>query len=160
MPFPRPGGERGAPWRERLAIAAPPLLLLAVAVTQIALVRTLHLSPWKGGGFGMFASVDGLPFRAVRIQVSAADRSEELVVPPSLQPLADAAATLPRRASLERLAQGVFTRERRRGRAADLVRIEVWRVDYTPALESSWTLLSDLSVSPSGEPPPHDRHPD
>jgi hypothetical protein len=138
----RPGG-----WRERLAIAAPPLLLVTVAVTQMVLALTLHLSPWKGGGFGMFASVDGLPFRSVRIEVSAVDRSEQLAVPPSLTRLADAAATLPSRRSLERLADGVIARERRHGRAVDRVRVEVWRADYSSSLEAVWTRVAGLSVT-------------
>ena len=33
-------------------------LLLAIASAQMLLARTSDLSPWKGGGFGMFASVD------------------------------------------------------------------------------------------------------
>jgi hypothetical protein len=66
----------------RLAIAAPPLLLVAVAALQMSLALTAQLSPWKGGGFGMFASNDGLPFREVRVLISAPTRSEELTVPP------------------------------------------------------------------------------
>jgi len=146
--------------RERLAVAVPPLLLVAVAVTQVLLVRSVHLSPWKGGGFGMFASVDGLPFRAVRIQVDALERSEQLAVPPSLQRLADAAATLPTRRSLERLGNAVIARERRQGRSVDRVHVEVWRAEYGPSLESSWALLSDLSVTASAEAAPRDRRRD
>jgi hypothetical protein len=51
----------------RVAIGLPTALLLLVACAQMILTRTDHLSPWKGGGFGMFASVDGLPFRWVRL---------------------------------------------------------------------------------------------
>jgi hypothetical protein len=121
--------------------------LLIVAATQMALAQTMHLSPWKGGGFGMFASLDGLPFRAVRIEVSAPNRSEQLAVPPSLTRLADAAATLPSRGSLKRLADGVAVRERRHGRLVERVRVEVWRADYTPSLESVWTIVAGLSVT-------------
>jgi len=135
-----------------VAVALPPLLLVVVALTQILLVRSAHLSPWKGGGFGMFASIDGLAFRAVRIQVDAPQRSEQLAVPPSLQHFADAAATLPTCGSLERLAQGVITRERRLGRAVDRVRVEVWRASYERTLDSSWTLLSDVSVTAAPTP--------
>jgi len=141
-------------------VAVPPLLLVAVAVLQVFLVRILHLSPWKGGGFGMFASVDGLPFRAVRIEIDAVDRSERIAIPPSLRRLADEAATLPSRGLLERLANGVVARERRQGRSVDRVRVEVWRADYDSSLESSWTQLADLTVSASAEAASNDRRPD
>jgi hypothetical protein len=87
----------------RLAIAAPPLLLVAVAALQMSLALTAQLSPWKGGGFGMFASNDGLPFREVRVLISAPTRSEELTVPPSLLDAAARAATFPRTRTLEPL---------------------------------------------------------
>ena len=35
-----------------------PIVLIAVAGIQQVSVRTAHLSPWKGGGFGMFSTVD------------------------------------------------------------------------------------------------------
>jgi hypothetical protein len=47
-------------WRPRHATLAlvPPALLVAVALLQAAGVQRYHLSPWKGGGFGMFSTVD------------------------------------------------------------------------------------------------------
>ena len=59
--------------------------------------RRRGLSPWKGGGFGMFASLDARPFRYVRIFVEAPGRSEELAVPPSLEELAASAEIAARR---------------------------------------------------------------
>ena len=41
-----------------LKTVALPLLLTSVACRQIVLVHTAGLSPWHGGGFGMFASLD------------------------------------------------------------------------------------------------------
>jgi hypothetical protein len=42
-----------------------PGILVAVAVGQLFLVSFRELSPWKGGGFGMFASVDAPSMRVV-----------------------------------------------------------------------------------------------
>src|SRR5918993_690761 len=53
----------------RLAAALPyvaPVLLVAVAVQQIILSSAFHLSPWTGGGFGMFSSVDTFATRVLR----------------------------------------------------------------------------------------------
>jgi hypothetical protein len=42
-----------------------PGLLMAVAVMQLFLAWNRDLSPWKGGGFGMFSSVDAPSMRVV-----------------------------------------------------------------------------------------------
>ena len=42
-----------------------PILLMGLAVNQIRLALTHNLSPWKGGGFGMFAVIDQPKGRAL-----------------------------------------------------------------------------------------------
>ena len=116
--------------RERWWAALPAVLLAVTATSQIVLTQVTMLSPWKGGGFGMFATLDGRPFRYVRMFVRAPERSEELAVPPSLEELVASVEILPSPHQLERLARAVVARERRRGRAADEVRVEVWRVQF------------------------------
>jgi hypothetical protein len=115
---------------QRWSAALPAVLLTIVATTQIVLTRVTMLSPWKGGGFGMFSTLDGRPFRYARLFVRAPERSEELAVPPSLEELVASVEILPGEAQLDRLARAVVARERRRGRPADEVRIEVWRVEF------------------------------
>jgi hypothetical protein len=116
--------------RARLWAALPAVLLAIVASTQIVLTRTTLLSPWKGGGFGMFSTLDGRPFRYARMFVSAAERSEELAVPPSLEELVAQAEMLPGDAQFDRLSRAIVARERRHGRPVEQVRIEVWRVEF------------------------------
>ena len=101
-----------------------------MAATQIVLTQVQMLSPWKGGGFGMFSTLDERPFRYVRMFVRAPERSEELAVPPSLEELAASAEILPSDLQLERLARAVLAREQRRGQPAAEVRLEVWRVEF------------------------------
>lgn len=48
---------------------AIPLLLTTVALRQIVLVHTAGLSPWHGGGYGMFASIDRDERRVVTTQL-------------------------------------------------------------------------------------------
>jgi hypothetical protein len=141
----------------RLAVAAPPLLLATVAAVQMTLALTAQLSPWKGGGFGMFASNDGLPFRAVRVFVSAPMRSEELLLPPSLLDAAARAATFPRTRTLESFARSVAARERRQGREVATVRVEVWRASFSPTLEATRDLLRTLTVDVGSDPRPSSR---
>ena len=117
---------------ERSSGALPAVVLAVVAATQIVLTEVQMLSPWKGGGFGMFSTLDARPFRYVRMFVRAPERSEELAVPASLEELAASAEILPSDPQLERLARGVIAREQRRGRPADEVQIDVWRVEFAP----------------------------
>jgi hypothetical protein len=104
----------------------PVAILLVVAAAQVLLVHTVDLSPWKGGGFGMFAAVDGGAVRSVRIRVDAPGRSEMVHVPASLEVDADRAAALPVTWLLDRLGRAVATREQRRSQPVDRVTIEVW----------------------------------
>ena len=108
----------------------PVALLLAVAGLQVTLVRTAGLSPWKGGGFGMFATTDDTGRRFVRVFVTAAERSEEIAIAPSIEDAATRAAALPGDSQLTRLARQVVERERRNHRPAEEVRIETWRIEY------------------------------
>jgi hypothetical protein len=110
----------------------PPILLAVVACAQIALTRTTLLSSWKGGGFGMFATLDGGQHRSMRIVVFSPDRSEELDVPLSLEHLAARIQLYPGKEWLNQFARRVAEREQRRGRPVSQVRIELWRTDYQP----------------------------
>lgn len=84
---PSPGGRPGhrpttAPpdgpppprqWRPLVLGLAAPAVLAAVALTQVVLTQTRDLTPWKGGGFGMFSSVDLESHRAVRAYLGTPD---------------------------------------------------------------------------------------
>ena len=108
----------------------PMVLLIAVAIGQVVLVRAFDLTPWKGGGFGMFATLDHAAFRRVDVVVDAPGRSEALEVPPSLELDVARAASLPVPWLLTKLAAGVAARERRNGRAVARVTLTVWRTAF------------------------------
>jgi hypothetical protein len=130
-----------AGWRALVPVA----LLITVAGAQITLARTANLSPWKGGGFGMFSTTDDAGRRRVRVFVAAADRSEEIAITPSLEDAAIGAAVLPSDRQLTRLARRVIERERRNHRPVDGVRIETWRIEYAPStLAAASRLIRDF----------------
>ena len=52
--------------RDRVLASLVPLVLVIVATWQIATALTDDLTPWKGGGFGMFATADHLDTRVLR----------------------------------------------------------------------------------------------
>lgn len=93
----------------------------------------------------MFASLDGVGFRGVRLFVQGPSRSEELAVPDALAVDAMAVAVLPNERALRSFAGRVLERERQRQRPADSVRVEVWRTSFSPTLESTSTRLSTLT---------------
>ncbi len=90
-----------------LAFVAPALLCI-VAVRQIVLVHTEQLTPWKGGGFGMFATIESGATRVVRVRLEKhmADRLLVLPVklPPELGPIITDLAQRPTHAAAENLA--------------------------------------------------------
>ncbi len=131
----------------RIAIIVPAVLLLTVASAQMVLARRTALSPWKGGGFGMFASVDGFPFRWARVYVSAPERSEELAIPASLEDRVHRVVTWPHQRALEGLATAFIERERRHERPVESVRVEIWRADVSPSLDVVELLVRQTTLT-------------
>jgi hypothetical protein len=101
-----------------------------VAVIQVSLAQTVDLTAWKGGGFGMFSTLDHGAYRGVDIVVDAPDRSESLEIPASLEVAAARAAAFPADQLLRALAEGVAARERRYQRAVSRVTVTAWRTDF------------------------------
>ena len=128
-----------------------------VAAAQIGLARGGLLSPWKGGGFGMFASLDGGSNRAIRVVVSSAPfrsegRRQKLEIPPSLELEARKAEIHPTDRRLDALAERLGRREIARGREIAEVRVEVRRIDYAPrTLDPTWRLLNARSMAVSAQ---------
>ncbi len=52
-------------WLERWLV---PFILVTVGLLQIYLAHTVDLSPWKGGGFGMFAAIDSPSMRVLIVE--------------------------------------------------------------------------------------------
>jgi hypothetical protein len=136
----------------------PAAILLTVALGQILLASVANLSPWKGGGFGMFATTDGTAFRYVRLFVEAPNRSEELTVTESLEDPALRAQIFPSDHFLTRLGEAAALREKRHGRSVSAVRVEVWRIEFADdPLRSSERRMRAYTVHvdpTSGRPPP------
>jgi hypothetical protein len=122
------------PWYGSPVIARllPAAVLSLVAVAQILLAQRGGLTPWKGGGFGMFSTLDHGAHRRVEIVIEAPDRSEALEIPPSLDELAARTTAYPSDRLLRQLAERVVSREQRSNRAVSRVRLSVWRTDFDP----------------------------
>jgi hypothetical protein len=118
--------------RARLFAAIPPALLAVMACVQITLARSAFLAPWKGGGFGMFATTDGAANRTIRVLVTGPERSQEIEVPSALVGAAAACEAFPTEPCLDGLARRLAEAERLQGRPVSSVRLQVWRTEFAP----------------------------
>ena len=91
--------------RDRLLVALVPVLLSAVAAVQIYLVDRNDLSRWKGGGFGMFTTVDSPSARVFFFYLSTSDGEIPVMVPRDLAKLSHKARVMPTAERITVLAQ-------------------------------------------------------
>ena len=114
----------------------PCILLLAGAINHFVLVQTGNLSPWLGGGFGMFASTDVGPSRLL-VVTAMSENGDEYTVPLKgrLKKLKYRARGLPDRSQLEVLARATWEKLEKKpvdetGSPLASLRIEVWKTRY------------------------------
>lgn len=143
----------------------PVAILCLVASVQIFLTRTASLTPWKGGGFGMFSTNDLGVFptsdqvewgaRPIRVLISSTNGQREVTVSDKLIFRARRAAVLPSDHYLTDLARAIARIERDRGYQVSRVEIQVWRTDYeveslAPRLELLRERTIDLGAPRQG----------
>ncbi|MCI0441828.1 hypothetical protein L0244_37890 [bacterium] len=126
----------------------PTILLIVVACVQIYLSRNADLTPWKGGGFGMFSTTDGNANRYLRVFVTGPQRSEEILIKPSLEDLATRAEMYPQNSQLEKLAKAILKDQQQKHLPVQSVRIEVWRIQYDqPTLKPTTEVIHEYTYS-------------
>lgn len=108
----------------------PAFFLIVVACVQIYLTHDADLTPWKGGGFGMFSTTDGNANRYLRVYVTGPQRSEEILIKQSLEDLATRAQMYPQNSQLEKLAKAILKDQQQKHLPVESIRIEVWRIQY------------------------------
>ncbi|MCI0482866.1 MAG: hypothetical protein L0213_14905 [Candidatus Dadabacteria bacterium] len=129
----------------------PVLLLTAVALTQLYLAHNYGLSPWTGGGFGMFSTTDAPRRRHVHAYSMSPGVRREIVIPDHLRDTALRAAALPTETHLTRLAAELADLPSpERGTARSII-IQVWKTEYDPAfLVPSGSMVRSLEVPLEG----------
>ena len=65
--------------RDRVLLWVAPLILTMVAVTQVLVATISDLTPWRGGGFGMFSTLDSPNQRFLRVAATTSTEGEVLV---------------------------------------------------------------------------------
>ena len=117
-------------WRACVA----PALLVAVGALQIGLTQVADLTPWLGGGFGMFSTLDSPGARHVHAFLLTPGVERELEIGSEARDFAQRARALPTSARLRALASMLESGLPRDEPDADrLIRIQVWRTDFDPA---------------------------
>ncbi len=124
-------GSGGPRWR-RLAPWLAPAALVAIALHQIALAHLVDLSPWKGGGYGMFSTTDRGGARSVRIHALGDGPARRVPVPPHLVNRAYRVRDLPRASALDAFAREIARESPDAVVGARRVRVEVWRTRHDP----------------------------
>jgi hypothetical protein len=114
-----------------------PLLLVSFAGQQIYLAQTHHLSPWSGGGFGMFSSLDAGQRRTIEINVTYDGLRQRQPLPNALRDTAQRTATLPTPENIKKLAEKInqtIGNNLLKNNAEQLYQITltVWRIRYSP----------------------------
>jgi hypothetical protein len=134
--------KRLPPGVEGRALIAP-LLLLALALAQIGGWLAFDLSPWKGGGFGMFSSNDHGAFRQVRVFEQGEAGERRVAVPSELDRLRRHVREIPREANLRQFGLAL----RREVPGLGPLRIEVLRTEFAPDdLEPSRERLAQVEL--------------
>ena len=124
----------GGSTRWRLAVVLPYLpsaLLIVVALHQFVLASTVDLSPWLGGGFGMFSATDDGINREVRVFMTrTGEQEQEQEIPETLTDLAHRVRVLPSPWRLQDFAQTLAREYRREGWLFSTLRVEVWKTTF------------------------------
>jgi hypothetical protein len=130
-------------WRAAL----PAGILLGVAAAQIWLSLTRDLTPWAGGGFGMFATTDVRGSRHLHAFAIHPEVRRELAVPEGARDLVRKALAFPSRAALERVGRELAERGDPVWGRPDTVEIQVWLTHFDrDTLAPSSRLLRGLQV--------------
>jgi hypothetical protein len=137
--------------RHGLLPLIPAILLSIVAAVQVRMTRTEALTPWKGGGFGMFSTTDDGVGRPMAIRISGPAGDREIGVPEPLAQEAYRGSLLPSRRRLSRLAREVAARTTSPEFQVTHVRIAVWRMSYDPrTLSARPAVVRDLTFDVRG----------
>lgn len=127
----------------------PVALLIGTAANQIVLTRVADLAPWSGGGFGMFATVDGWGNRHVAVFAVGPDVRRELAIPPELREAERRLRALPSEAHARALAVGLADEPTPDEGPIAAIEIQVWSTRYDPDTTApSTTMLRAFTIAP------------
>ena len=136
-----------AMWRTRWLRYLPCALLLGVACGQIWLAHSQALSPWSGGGFGMFSTLDAGGNRHLHAFAIRPGIRRELRIANRLTDQVRRAVTFPTQAALVALAHACATLPTPDEGPLEAIRIQVWNAHFDPdTIAPSSVLIRSIEV--------------
>jgi hypothetical protein len=125
----------------------PIFLLIIIALNQIRLAKTSSLSPWWGGGFGMFSSTDSRGTRHIHAYAIRPGIRRELEIPSYLAELERKVLTFPSESNLKKLAFELADLPTPDEGPLEAIEIQIWATDFdNNTLEPSSILYRHIDV--------------
>ncbi len=123
----------------------PTLLLVAIAVNQLILANFFSLSPWLGGGYGMFSTADVGSNRHIHIYAKSEGIIKELIYPKELSDLALRTKSFPTDRNLNKFTRTIAQIED--DSALKSIEIQVWKSHFkTYSLDPSSKILRSVEL--------------
>jgi hypothetical protein len=123
----------------------PTLLLVAIAVNQLILANFFSLSPWLGGGYGMFSTTDVGSNRHIHIYAKSEGIIKELIYPKELSDLALRTKSFPTDRNLNKFTRTIAQIED--DSALKSIEIQVWKSHFkTYSLDPSSKILRSVEL--------------
>jgi hypothetical protein len=108
----------------------PSAILITIACIQIFLVHTEGLSPWWGGGFGMFSTTDAWGTRHIHVFAIRPGIRREIRVPSSLKDKVKRVLTLPTESNMRSLAIQLSDIPTPDSGPPEAIEIQVWATHF------------------------------
>jgi hypothetical protein len=125
----------------------PSALLIGVACVQLWLSHTAGLSPWAGGGFGMFSSTDTRGNRHLHAFALRPGIRRELGIPRSLETDLQHVLVFPTASALHALAAELAQVPTPDAGPLQAIELQVWATHFAPdSLQPSSELLRAVTV--------------
>ena len=124
----------------------PILLFLLISGHHFYLVHKHQLSPWLGGGYGMFSTTDYGPSRFIKVfTLNKKIIQEEIEVPEHLSQLSKQVRSLPNNTNIKNFAIKLENYLTINHHSAAFIRVEIWKTNYdSETLKPSYQKLNTL----------------
>ena len=131
----------------KLVIYLPVILLVTVAFFQIGLANYSYLSPWSGGGFGMFSTTDVRSARHVHIYAVTPSVRRELIPNTKHKKIVDQLLVFPADYRIKNFSEqlrDIFYIPEEGDVKLD---IQVWKKTYNPrSLEPTSEIINSMEI--------------
>jgi len=123
----------------------PTIVLVAIAINQLILANFFNLSPWLGGGYGMFSTTDVGSNRHIHIYAKSEGIKKELIYPVDLKDQVLRTKSFPTDTNLRRLARRISEIED--DSALKSIEVQVWKSQYkSKTLHPSSKMLKSVEL--------------